>query len=594
MQSKKGISTLILAAISAAAMAQGTGVIKEVVVRGNVNISADAIKVVMRSAPGKPFIQSDLSLDEKAISDLGWFKDVKVLSRPVSDTEYQVMVDVEENPVIKEIRIVGNTVFKAEEIAPLIAQEKDKVYNLRNVEPSANAIAKLYSGKGYFALADIGPMPDSPETLNVQILERQVNDIEITGLVRTKKRVVEKLIRTKPGQAFNENTWINDYRRLESTQWFKTIDVGTRPTNKPNLFDLLLDVKEERTAQIGFGAALDPQSRLAGNVRYSDTNFRGMGQNFNIYLQQDTVGSGLSTGIDYVNPWIDSRDTAMSISLYSRVNNYFGGSGIGSTVNPVGTDERFDERRTGGSLSFTRMQKDIYATTLGINYQGIKTVNNTTTTTNFIQQDGTLLTGLLQYAVDRRDVPLDPAEGDYFRVAMEPAFSDITKIGGAVAGNTSVLGRHSFLRGTIEYKKFWSKRPTDPKKIYDARRVLAFRARVAAIKGTTPFFEQLFVGGADSLRGYPDQRFWGTRMVLTSLEYRMPIQKTFSIIPFADLGGAWGGYGTINDFDQSSKFKLHFDYGVGIGFRTPLGSIRVDFGFNPKGSRTGFSIGGGF
>lgn len=130
----------------------------------------------------------------------------------------------------------------------------------------------------------------------------------------------------------------------------------------------------------------------------------------------------------------------------------------------------------------------------------------------------------------------------------------------------------------------------------DPRQVIALRARAGYIKGTTPFFEQLFVGGADSLRGYPDQRYWGNRMLSASAEYRYPIQKSFNLTGFVDYGGAWGGsYPALNDFVQSSKMDLHLGYGVGVGFRTPLGPIRIDFGFNTQGgSRTHFSIGTSF
>jgi outer membrane protein insertion porin family len=160
---------------------------------------------------------------------------------------------------------------------------------------------------------------------------------------------------------------------------------------------------------------------------------------------------------------------------------------------------------------------------------------------------------------------------------------------------TNILGNKSFVRATGEYKTFSSKRPTNREKIFDARKVLAARVRVGTITGTVPFYEQLFMGGSDSLRGYADQRFWGKTALLASVEYRYPIQNTFSVIGFADYGGAWGGYSTINDFEQSDKFKMNLGYGLGVGFRTPLGPIRIDFGFRPGGgSRTHFAIGGSF
>lgn len=588
--------TLLLAlALVGQALAQDSGTIKDIVIRGNASIAREAILSAMRSKEGGAFLQGQLAQDEVAVRDLGFFKDVKILSRETEAGSWQLIVEVEENPVIKEIRITGSTVFKTEALLPLVTQPVDKVFNFNTVLPTTEAISKKYQEKGYFARVDVVPLTDSPNTLNLVVVERAVNDILLQGLTRTRPSVVRRMMKTKPGKAFNEETWIIDRRRLESTQWFESIEAKTRQTDEIGKFDLLMDFKEARTAQIGVGLSLDPRSRLAGSIRYSDTNFNGTGQTTGITFTQDTGGAGASINLDYINPFMDSRETSMALRAYSRVNSYFNGIGIGSQDSPNG-DQRFDERRTGGSVAFGRPFGNDWSGSIGATFESIKTINlQETGSTNYIQQDGELGVLSLGFARDRRDVPLDPAEGDYFRLLIEPAMSNITKIGGDVGDVTDVLGRHSFVRNTVEYKAFFSKRPPKDKPIDTPRHVIAFRARYGVISGTVPFFEQFFVGGSDSLRGYSDQRFWGKQQFVSSLEYRFPIQKTFNIIPFVDYGGAWGGYGTINDFTQSKDPKFQMGYGVGIGFKTPLGAIRIDFGFNQQGgNRTHFTIGGSF
>lgn len=568
--------------------------VREIVVRGNNNISRDFILAAMRTKEGGAFLQAELPNDEAAVRELGYFKDVKVLSRSLSDTDWQVIVEVEENPLVKEIRVVGNTVVPTAEILKLVTQETGRVFNNRTARPTSDAISDLYQKKGYFAEADIGPQPESPETLQIRVVERAVRDIVVQGAVRTKESVIRRLLKTKPGEAFSQYKWDADRRRLDSTQWFETVTARSRPTDEIGKFDLLLEVKEARTAQIGAGLALDPRSRLAGSLRYTDTNFRGNGQTVGAALTQSTTGGGTSITLDYVNPWMDSRETNMSVRLYSRVVTYFSGSGIGSVDSP--TDDRFDERRTGGSVAFSRPFRNIYIGTIGASFEKIETVNlKSEGKANFIQQDGDLTMLNLQVARDTRDVPLDPAEGDFTRLAVEPGISNITKIGGNVGDVTDVLGTNTFVRTTLEYKSFFSKRPKREEDFADPRKVLAFRARYGFISGKVPFFEQLFVGGSDTLRGYSDQRFWGRQSFLTSLEYRIPIQKYLNVIPFVDYGGAWGGYGTVNNFDQSRTPRFHVGYGAGVAFRLPIGMVRVDFGFNEQGgSRTHFSIGGSF
>lgn len=278
--------------------------------------------------------------------------------------------------------------------------------------------------------------------------------------------------------------------------------------------------------------------------------------------------------------------------LFTRVNNYFTGTGLNSSSPD---DNRFDERRTGGQIALARPFQKVYSTSIGLSYEKVETLRLRATGQDFIQQDGDLSTLLLQVARDTRDVPLDPQEGRFARLTVEPAFTNITKIGGNVGNISSVLGKHKFLRTTAEYKAFFSKRPKDRRKLGDPRDVIAVRVRAGMIAGTVPFFSSIlrvarirFVDTQTNVSG-------ANTTITGTLEYRKPIQKNITLAGFVDVGSAWGGYGFINDFSQSAKASLHLGYGVGVAFRTPLGPIRVDFGWNPKGqNRTHFSIGGGF
>ncbi len=588
----KGLSALLILALAQAASAQATPTVQRVTIRGLSTIPQNSVLTAMTLTVGQAYSESRLEEDRVSIENLGLFREVRVFGRPITEFEYEVLVEVVENPVIKEIRISGNTVFPSEKIREQITQQIDQVFNLRTVDPTVLAIAQLYQKEGYFALADIDPLEEAPGTLNVVIRERQVNDIVVTGLRKTRPSIIRRLIKTKPGEAYSRFKWDADIRRLESTGWFESIQ-ATEPLAGTGRSDLNLDLKELNTGQIGLGASLDPRSRLAGQLRFGDTNFNGTGQSIILSLQQDTAGTGLSSSIDYSNPFMDSRDTALSARVFSRVFSYFGGSGFNNNNSP--DSERFDERRTGFQIGLSRPFGRQYVGTVGLSGEEIKTLKLRLTGNQFVQQDGTILTFLAQVSRDRRDVPLDPMEGDFTRLTIEPAFINITRVGGSVGSNTDILGKGRFLRTGIEYKTFFSKRPEDLTKIGNPRQVLAFRARYGTILGTVPFFEQFFLGGADSLRGYNDQRFWGKNVFAASGEYRYPIQRQFNIIGFVDYGGAWGGYGTFNDFSQSRTAKFHLGYGTGVGFRTPLGLIRIDFGFTPKGeSRTHFSIGGSF
>lgn len=608
----KGIgSATLLALIVASAHAQTPVVIREILVRGNVKISTDVVRATMRSAEGRPLNAAELERDQASLRNLGVFKTVQVFTRELSASEVQVVVDVEENPVIKEISVIGNTVVSTEDILKVVSQQTDQVLNLNSRKQTSDAVRELYSKRGYFADVDFPTQEDAPNTLVVMVVETTVNDIIITGASRTKPFVFDLMMRTKPGTPFNQRTWGADYRRLSTTQWFSDVRASERPTAEIGRFDLLLDVKEQRTAVFDIGAALDPRSRLAGTLRVRDTNFRGRGQQLGASWLQDTFGSGASVSLDFTDPFMFRSNTEFTASVFSRVNSNFNNFGGNSNLND---DARFDERRTGGNLGLTRTYRQKYSVTGGVSFEDVRTVNQNSMGSAFIQQDGQLYKFLLQGTADTRDVPLEPFTGTFTRLAIEPGFSDINRIGGAVTDSPQVLGQNTFVKTNIEFRAFFSKRPnprpgmTDEERIRletKARPVLATRVKAGTIKGVVPFFEQYFAGGSDSIRGYDEQRFWGRNTFVSTAEIRFPVQDNFNLVGFIDYGGAWGGYSTIDSdgdgsimderFTQSDKLNLHFGYGFGVGFKTPLGSIRIDFGFTPEGnSRTHFTIGSTF
>jgi outer membrane protein assembly factor BamA len=78
---------------------------------------------------------------------------------------------------------------------------------------------------------------------------------------------------------------------------------------------------------------------------------------------------------------------------------------------------------------------------------------------------------------------------------------------------------------------------------------------------------------------------------LLSFEFRQPIEKAFTAVFFVDIGHAWGGYPSVNDFTQRSSFRPEVGYGLGIRVDTPLGPLRIDYGIGRDGGRTHFSVG---
>ncbi len=584
---------VLMMAMALAAPAQDTSAIKEILVNGNQNISRDAIVATMRTKVGQPYLQSTLDLDRKSIEDMGFFQAVDIQAKPLEVGIWQIIVTVAEFPVIKEIRVVGNSVIKTEQILEALTLKAGQVFNLKSVQPSSNAIRKLYSDRGLFVQFDeFGLMQEAPNTLNIVLLELTVNSVSVQGNTRTKDSVFRHLIKTREGDPYDVRKWGRDMQRIYNTGWFERDSVKSveRESDQINKIDLIANVKEAPTGLFNIGLQFDPRSNFAGLLKLSDSNFRGTGQNVGINYLQSAVGSGASLDVEYGNPWIDARDTSMQVALYSRLVFRFAGSGFGGGGSPT-DDNRYTERRTGFSLGFARPVREDVSGSLSARIERIETADlNTGSTNAFIMQDGEVAVLSFGLTRNKRDVDIEPASGTWTRILVEPGYSNITKVGGASTG--AELGSSTFFRTNLEYRAYFSKGPPRGRELDASRRVLAVRARLGTISGKVPFFEQFFAGGSDTVRGYAEDRFWGRQTLLTSVEYRVPIQKAFNAIAFLDYGGAWGGFGSVNTYTQSNAFKMHVGYGVGFSFRTPLGPIRLDFGFNENGgSRTHFLIG---
>lgn len=593
---KLSVTFLLAATLVAASQAQQAGVVRQIAVSGNVHVSQEAILAAIRTKVGSPLDQAILDQDKQSIEDMGFFQAVDVRAQAAQPDGWQILIDVKEWPEIKEIRVAGNTVVSTKAILEQLTFKPGQVYNLKMVKPSTDAINNLYAKEGHFARVDeFGPLKESPNTLNIHIVELTVGEVKVQGNQRTSDKVMSRLIKTRPGDVYSSKKWENDLRRIYGTQWFESVKSNEDERREYGKVDLTAQVKETRTGTFGVGLQIDPRSSFAGFIRLQDTNFRGSGQSIGANYLQATSGGGPSVDLDYSNPFYDNKDTAFSASIYSRLIYRFTGTSFGSSDTPT-NDNRYTERRTGATMGFTRPIRDNLYSSVSGRFEGIKTGNlSTTATTGFIKQDGTIGSMTFGLNANNRDVDIDPSRGDWWKLTVEPGVARITDIAGDQA-DQNLLGSNAFVKSNLEYRAYASPGQKPRGRELDApRRVIAFRARYGVISGRVPFFEQFFAGGSDTIRGYPEDRFWGKQQFLTTLEYRQPLQKNFNVIGFVDYGGAWGGYGTVNSYSQSDKPNLQVGYGAGISLKTPLGPIRLDVGFDENGkSRTHFLIGTSF
>lgn len=597
--------------LAALVCGQGVGVVKEIDVSGNVRVTKDAILSNMSTKVGSAYSEASLETDRQTLLGLGFFSAVDIRGVALDNNNWQVVVQVQEFPTIMEYRVTGNTVIKTADILKVVSSKLSigNIYDPRYRDQTAAAIEKLYADRGYFGRVQaIGPLPESPKTLDIEIVEDRVGTISVQGNRVTKDWVMRRLIKLRSGDIISQQAIQRDSRRMLNTGWFESARFVEDQETEIGRRDLTVDVKEQPGGTFNVGVQVDPQSALAGVLKYQQSNIGGTGQSIGVNFLQATTGGGPSVSLDYTNPFIDRSDTTFRASLYSRVIYRFSGNLFGGTTNFLNNEE-YDERHTGFSFGASRPVNDTLSVGSSFRFEHVdveqlnnlfdqeQTPNDPSDdqfTNQFIQQDGNVAVFSLGATRNRRDIDIDPSRGDYFQLTFEPGYADITNVGGLTTG-TNVLGPHYFLRGTADYRVYWTPEKPRGLDLNAPRKVVALQLRYGSIFGTVPFFEQFFAGGSDTLRGWYDSRFWGKQMFLANLELRYPLQKSFSLIGFVDYGDAWGGYGTIQGFSQTSTFSGNLGFGPGVSFRTPLGNIQLFLGFNQYGgTQTHFLIGNSF
>ncbi len=611
------LAGLVLAPIvPASAQAQqtpvGTPTIGEFIITGNKTFSKDAIIALSRHRIGDPCNDAVLNEIKANLSQTGYFGTQHNLDNPDDWVRVQaeddnsgsgkckVVIRVDENDPIKDFSVTGSGPVKIEEVQNLVHAKKGGVYNYIQFQRDAEDIMRLYNSKGYVATLGQGAGMDDKGVLTVPITVVRVAEIRLVKLKKTQRKVILRELETKVGGFYNRDIWQKDRIRLLNLDLFEEVIPGEELIADGEI-RLTFSLPEKRTGSISVGAGYSSRQQLIGRAEISETNFRGRGEAVNLLWETGSVSGKSSIELGFTEPYLDRHHTSLSVQLYDKTIYRFANSltNTVNTTNGTTTDTRYNEQRVGSTVGVSRPIGGNVRGTISLRGENVRTDPLDLTGVNAsIIQDGPIYSVGTNLQHDSRDLILDPVKGGYQTFSLMLGHADLkppSTISQGVLGG--VYGSHNFAKSSIEGRQFFNlQKPRRRDKPDEERTSLALRMLLGASNGTLPFFEQYFVGGAETLRGYREDRFWGKYLMLGSVELRQPLARGLKGVLFSDLGDAWGGaYQNVNiqGFDQGG-FRPHLSVGLGIRVRTPLGPIRLDYGIGNEGGRTHFSIGNVF
>ena len=184
--------------------AEGTITVNEIRVSGNQRIEVPTIKAFLNVPMGRPIAKSSLDESFRKTFNTGLFKDLNLRYK-----SGVLHVQVEENPIISEVEIVGNDKIDDEAIKLELQVQPRSVYKKSDVQADIKRILTLYQRSGRFNVK-----------VDTQIKDIENNRVEVVYVIDEGKRA-------KVSQISFVNNFAYDEAELESvistkeSRWYR-------------------------------------------------------------------------------------------------------------------------------------------------------------------------------------------------------------------------------------------------------------------------------------------------------------------------------------------------------------------------------------
>ncbi len=589
----------------------------EVVITGATGQLEDEIFRVISTRAGQATTRSQLQADVNAIFATGFFASVDV--KP-EDTPLGVRVTflVQPNPVLRNVTInavpegLERRVLPQQVVDNIFSPQYGQILNLRQLQEGITKLNQWYKDNGYDLAQVVDASKVTPDgTVTLTVAEGVVEDIRVRFLNkegqptnekgepirgRTRDFIITREVQLKAGDIFNRQTAERDLRRVFGLGIFNDVRLSFAPGTDPRRVVVVVDVIEKNTGSIAAGAGISSASGLFGSVSYQQQNLGGNNQTLGAEVQ---VGQReLLFDARFTDPWIagDPYRTSYTVNFFRRrsISLIFDG---GDNEVELENGDRPRILRLGGGVTFTRpLSRDVFTkaewtASLGFQYQrvSIRDADGELAPQdeegNDLSFSGTgkddLLTLQFGAVRDLRNDPLRPSRGSLLRLGVEQSIP---------VGEGSIL----LTRLRASYSYYIPVRFTNFTKGKGVQ-ALAFNIQGGTVLGDLPPYEAFALGGSSSVRGYDEGDVGaGRSYIQATAEYRFPIISVVGGALFVDFGTDLGSGSSVPGDPAGVRDKPGTGLGFGLGVRvqSPLGPIRVDYGFSDQGdSRLHFGIG---
>jgi outer membrane protein insertion porin family len=402
--------------------------------------------------------------------------------------------------------------------------------------------------------------------------------VDVEGNTSVSDNVVVRQLTFRPNWRYRVSQLEESQRKLYSLETFAfaNIEPVIKEGEQPEIVPVKVTVVEGKHRKVNFGVGYGSEEHFRGSIDWRHVNFFGGART----LQLESSYSKLSKGarVNLRQPYVFSPRISLVLTGQSWHRNE--PAYLLNTKGGQMTLERsfprpgpFSRRTAASSLSF------VYTNEFQSYEISEEARNNLADAIKLLiaagldpltgRGRGLLSSAALNYHRSTADNTLNATKGYTADAHME-------KAGGVLQGD------FRFVETILEGRFYQS--------IGD-RAVVALKVRGGSIGAPSgdnlavPFYRRYWLGGATSLRGwgrfdvaplFEGVPIGGHTMMDSSAELRVPLWRSLSAVAFADAGNAWNNAWDFNLND------LRYDVGPGLRYLTPVGPIRLDFGYQLK------------
>jgi hemolysin activation/secretion protein len=459
---------------------------------------------------------------------------------------------------IREIRVVGSTVFSPEELAKVTGPYQNRELTTEDLEALRIALTLLYINRGYVNSGAI--LPDQTITDGVvtfRIIEGELTQVQLEGNQWFRPSYLEKRFSLSAGPPLNINSLQERLQLLLEDQRIERLNAQLKPGLK--LGEGILDVRVDERVPYKLGFAFNNyQSASVGEKRGIVTlEHQNLTGNGDILTAQYGRSEGLNPLLDfkYTLP-ITARDTTLSWQY--RKNTF-------AIVEPPFEDLDIESKSDVYTLA---LRHPVYRT---LNTEvGLELIGERLSYKEFLLGDPFPLSPGSQNG--RSIVTAIRFGQDFFYRTQSQVIAARSRLSFGVNALDSTINHNGapdsrFVAWLGQFQ--WVQRLG----IFDSQ--LIFRTDAQLADDSLMSLEQIVIGGRYSVRGYRETTMLRDRALITSVELRVPVIRhpwigSVEVGPFYDFGRGWNRDRSTPPPQDISSVGIGLRWGTSFSWPVPL------------------------